>query len=252
MILITFRDMGYEQVYVKLAPSNFREELRATASAMLTKGKGLLACDDRPMSADLRITYLQMQFATPGLSQAFFGAIMHEETVEQEMRANLDAEKQKVPAMLKSLGIITGVNVDKGGVAMMGKKEAYTQELDGLGDRCKKLYELGCRFARWRCPLYIGAGMPSEHAIRMECYGIARYASICQENGLMPIVEPDVVMDDDHSIDERAIVTKTILTQTFAALDRHNVDVEGILIKSTSGARPSLMMARSATTYYEL
>ena len=68
----------------------------------------------------------------------------------------------------------------------------------------------------------------------------------------MPLVEPDVVMDDDHSIDERAIVTKTILTQTFAALDRHNVDVQGILIKSTSGARPSLMMARSATTYYEL
>jgi len=244
---------GMEAVETALAPSPYREELRATAKALVVAGKGLLACDEPPhvlpgrmkmcwktpeeCTEEWRIGYRELMFSTPGLSQYISGVILHEETVEQEMRAHEGASKQLVPEMLRSLGIVPGVKVDKAFVKMMGSEETHTQGLDGLGERCKKLYSLGCRFAKWRAPLYIGASMPSETAIRMECDGLARYASICQEHGLMPIVEPDVVMDGAHSIEVSAKVTKQVLTQTFASLDRHNVDIEGIVIK-TNMVRP--------------
>jgi fructose-bisphosphate aldolase class I len=236
-----------------LAPSPFRDELRATAKAMVVAGKGLLACDEPPhvlptrmkmcwtkpeeTTEEWRIGYRELMFTTPGLSQYVSGIILHEETVEQQMSATKGAAKQTVPHMLKDLGIIPGVKVDRAFVKMMGSEETHTQGLDGLGERCKKYYALGCRFAKWRSPLHIGVGTPSETALRMECDGLARYASICQENGLMPIVEPDVVMDGDHSIVTSAEVTKRVLTQTFASLDRHNVDIEGIVIK-TNMVRP--------------
>lgn len=242
-----------EAVEQILAPSPYRDELRATAKALVVAGKGLLACDEPPhvlpgrmkmcwetpeqCTEQWRIDYRQLLFTTPGLSQYVSGVILHEETVEQQMKAQDSAPNQLVPEMLKALGIIPGVKVDKAFVKMMGSEETHTQGLDGLGERCKKFYSLGCRFAKWRSPLYIGAGMPSETAIRMECDGLARYAAICQEHGLMPIVEPDVVMDGSHSIEVSARVTKHVLTQTFASLDRHNVDIEGILIK-TNMVRP--------------
>jgi len=109
--------------------------------------------------------------------------------------------------------------------------------LDDLGERCKKYYAMGARFAKWRAPLHISANTPSETALRLEAHGLARYASICQENGLMPIVEPDVVMDGDHPIEVSAAVTKRVLVATFAALEIHNVDIEGIVIK-TNMVRP--------------
>lgn len=246
-------DAGMAEVEAVLAPSQFRDELRATAKAMVATGKGLLACDEPPhvlpgrmkmcwenesdCTEEWRITYRKMLFSTPDLNRYVSGVILHEETVEQSMSPTPDAASALVPEMLKSLGIIPGVKVDKGFTKMMGSAETHTQGLDGLADRCKKFYAQGCRFAKWRSPLYIGAGLPTETAIRMECDGLARYASICQENGLMPIVEPDVVMDGDHSIAVSAAVTKRVLIQTFASLDRHNVDVEGILIK-TNMVRP--------------
>jgi fructose-bisphosphate aldolase class I len=240
-------------VDANLAPSAYRDELRATAKELVAAGKGLLACDEPPhvlptrmkmcwskpeeCNEEWRIGYRELLFTTPGLSQYVSGVILHEETVHQSMSASKGAEKQTVPHMLKSLGIVPGVKVDRGFNKMMGSQETHTQGLDDLGDRCKKYYSLGCRFAKWRSPLHIGPGMPSETAIRIECDGLARYAAICQENGLMPIVEPDVVMDGAHSIEVSAKITKHVLIQTFASLDRHNVDVEGILIK-TNMVRP--------------
>lgn len=246
-------DAGMKAVEATIAPSTYRDELRATAKALVAAGKGLLACDEPPhvlpgrmkmcwtnaeeCTEAWRINYRQLLFTTPGLSQYVSGVILHEETVEQQMQAKEGAAKQPVPEMLKSLGIVPGVKVDKAFVKIMGSEETHTQGLDGLGDRCKKFYSLGCRFAKWRSPLHIGPGTPSEAALRMECDGLARYASICQEHGLMPIVEPDVVMDGAHSIEVSAKVTKLVLSQTFAALDRHNVDIEGIVIK-TNMVRP--------------
>jgi len=246
-------DAGMKAIEETLAPSPFRDELRATAKALVVAGKGLLACDEPPhvlpgrmkmcwsdveeCTEEWRIGYRELMFTTPELSQYISGIILHEETVEQQMSAKKGAPKETVPNMLKSLGMVPGVKVDKAFVTMMGSHETHTQGLDGLGERCKKYYDLGCRFAKWRSPLHIGNGMPSETSVRMECDGLARYASICQQHGLMPIVEPDVVLDGTHSIEVVAKVTKHVLTQTFASLDRHNVDIEGILIK-TNMVRP--------------
>jgi len=246
-------DADMDKVEAVVAPSPYRDELRATAQALVAAGKGLLACDEPPhvlpgrmkmcwtdekqCTEQWRIDYRELLFTTPELSKYISGVILHEETVEQEMKATEASPKQTVPHMLKSLGIVPGLKVDKAFVKMMGSEETHTQGLDGLGERCKKAYSLGCRFAKWRSPLHIGSGMPSETAVRMECDGLARYAAICQEHGLMPIVEPDVVMDGAHSIEVSAKVTKHVLTQTFASLDRHNVDIEGIVIK-TNMVRP--------------
>lgn len=242
-----------EAVEAKLAPSSYRAELRATAQALVADGKGLLACDEPPhvlptrmkmcwtnpeeCTEEWRIKYRELLFTTPELSKYISGVILHEETAQQQMTRSDGAPKQNVPDMLKSLGIIPGVKVDRGFNKMMGSEETHTQGLDGLGELCKKFYSLGCRFAKWRSPLHIGPGTPSETALRIECDSLARYASICQENGLMPIVEPDVVMDGTHSIEVSAQVTKRVLTQTFASLDLHNVDIEGIVIK-TNMVRP--------------
>jgi len=242
-----------DRVNTKFAPSPFCDELRATAKALVSHGKGLLACDEpahvlptrmqmcwsspEECTEEWRITYRQMLFTTPGLSGYVSGVILNEETVSQSMISTPGAEPQQVPAMLHGFGIVPGVKVDMGFNTVMGSKETHTQGLDGLAQRCKAFYAAGCRFAKWRAPFHIGAGMPSEMAIRMECDGLARYASICQEQGLMPIVEPDVVMDGDHSIEISAAVTKTVLIETFASLNRHNVDIEGIVIK-TNMVRP--------------
>jgi len=245
---------GMQKVEAALAPSPFRDELRATAKRLVTEGKGLLACDEPPTvlpnrmnmcwtnkeecDEAWRINYRQMMFTTPGLSQYISGIILHEETLGQEMCAKKGGKAQPVPEMLSSLDIVPGIKVDRGFAPMMGiGKETHTQGLDDLGERCKKYYKMGARFAKWRSPLHIGPGLPSEVALTMECHGLARYASICQENGLMPIVEPDVVMDGDHSIEVSAVATKKVLVATFAALEQHNVDIEGIVIK-TNMVRP--------------
>ena len=179
-----------------------------------------------------------MLFTTPGLSKYISGVILHEETISQSMSPAKGEPAVPCPVLLKNAGIIPGIKVDRGFKPMMGLgKETHTQGLDDLGERCKKFYSQGARFAKWRAPLYIGEGIPSETALRLEAHGLARYASICQENGLMPIVEPDVVMDGDHSIEVSAMVTKRVLVATFAALEQHNVDIEGIVIK-TNMVRP--------------
>eukprot|EP00427_Karlodinium_veneficum_P052251 CAMPEP_0169366902 /NCGR_PEP_ID=MMETSP1017-20121227/33377_1 /TAXON_ID=342587 /ORGANISM="Karlodinium micrum, Strain CCMP2283" /LENGTH=366 /DNA_ID=CAMNT_0009464895 /DNA_START=35 /DNA_END=1136 /DNA_ORIENTATION=- len=220
-------------VDANLAPSAYRDELRATAKELVAAGKGLLACDEPPhvlptrmkmcwskpeeCNEEWRIGYRELLFTTPGLSQYVSGVILHEETVHQSMSASKGAEKQTVPHMLKSLGIVPGV------------RRPWRS--------LQKILFLGLSVRQMASPLHIGPGMPSETAIRIECDGLARYAAICQENGLMPIVEPDVVMDGAHSIEVSAKITKHVLIQTFASLDRHNVDVEGILIK-TNMVRP--------------
>jgi len=236
------------KVEASMAPSSFRDELRATAQALVAEGKGLLACDEPPKvlpgrmkmcyegNADevcdeaWRINYREMMFTTPGLSNYISGVILHEETVNQPMSITKGAAKVPCAKMLSAAGIVAGVKVDRGFKPMLGLgKETHTQGLDDLGERCKAFYAQGARFAKWRAPLYIGEGIPSETALRLEAHSLARYASICQENGLMPIVEPDVVMDGTHGIEVSAMVTKKVLTATFNALDEHNVDIEGAI-----------------------
>lgn len=256
-----------QKVDAALAPSSFRDELRATAEAMVSEGKGLLACDEPPhvlpgrmqmcwekkedCTEAWRVAYRSMLFTTRGLSNYISGVILHEETVGQEM-VGPDGKKMKCPELLKSLGIIPGVKVDRAFEPMMGcNGETHTMGLDGLGARCQEFYKAGCRFAKWRAPIHIGSGKPSEMALVQECWSLARYASVCQQHGLMPIVEPDVLMDGDHDIATSAAVTLKVLQRTFSALVEAHVDLRGTLIK-TNMVRPGEKSGGSLVTDPEL
>ncbi|XP_048611033.1 fructose-bisphosphate aldolase 6, cytosolic-like [Brassica napus] len=135
--------------------------------------------------------------------------------------------------ILKEGGVLPGIKVDKGrAVELAGtNSETITQGLDGLGERCKKYYEAGARFAKWHALLKIGPNEPSELAIHENAYGLARYAAICQENGLVPIVEPDVSVDGSHDIHKCAEVTERFLAACYKALSDHHVMLEGTLLK---------------------
>lgn len=261
--MATTLEEALRKVETALAPSTFRDELRATAAALVHEGKGLLACDEPPhvlpgrmkmcwekeedCTEAWRIGYRSMLFTAPGLSDYISGVILHEETVGQEMKA-AGGNSMKCPELLKSLGIIPGIKVDRAFAPMMGcNGETHTMGLDGLGERCQAFYAAGCRFAKWRAPIHIGAGMPSEMALSQECWSLARYASVCQQHGLMPIVEPDVVMDGDHDVDISAAVTLKVLQRTFSALVEAHVDLEGILIK-TNMVRPGEKSGSSLAT----
>lgn len=155
------------------------------------------------------------------------GVILFEETLFQNA-----ADGTPFVDILKSKGIVPGIKVDKGLVLLPGtKEENATTGLDGLGERCKKYYEQGARFAKWRAVLKIGDGRPSELSIRETAHTLARYAVICQENGLAPIVEPEILTDGDHNIDECAKATERAVAACVSALHLHNVFMEGIMLK---------------------
>jgi len=167
------------------------------------------------------------------------GVILYDETFFQKA-----ADGTPFPHHLKSKNIIPGIKVDKGTVEIAGTNgETATTGLDGLNDRCKKYYEGGARFAKWRAVIKIGGGAPTELGIAENAHGLARYAAICQENGLVPIVEPEVLMDGTHSIEVSASVTEHVLAVVFKALHDHNILLEGILLK------PNMVLAgtQSAT-----
>jgi len=216
-------------------------ELIATANAIATPGKGILAADESTgtigqrfsnigaeNNEDNRRAYRDLLFSTNKDAPKYIsGVIMYDETFYQK-----SADCIPFPELLKSQGIITGIKVDKGTVVLPGTNgETATTGLDGLGDRCKKYYEGGARFAKWRAVLKIGEGCPSPLAIQENAHTLARYAVICQENGLVPIVEPEVLMDGTHSIEVSADVTERVLAAVFKALNDHHVLLEGILLK---------------------
>lgn len=134
--------------------------------------------------------------------------------------------------VMKEGGVLPGIKVDKGTVVLTGTDgETTTQGLDGLGERCAKYYAAGARFAKWRAVLKIGPTEPSELAIHENAYGLARYAMICQENGLVPIVEPEILVDGPHDIEKCAYVTERVLAACYKALNDHHVLLEGTLLK---------------------
>lgn len=134
--------------------------------------------------------------------------------------------------MLKAKNVLPGIKVDKGLVVLPGTQdENATTGLDGLGERCKKYYEAGARFAKWRAVLKIGQGKPSHLSIIETAHTLARYAAICQENGLVPIVEPEILTDGDHTIETCAAITERVIAQCVKSLHEHNVFFEGILLK---------------------
>eukprot|EP00232_Nephroselmis_pyriformis_P003622 CAMPEP_0182907008 /NCGR_PEP_ID=MMETSP0034_2-20130328/34168_1 /TAXON_ID=156128 /ORGANISM="Nephroselmis pyriformis, Strain CCMP717" /LENGTH=359 /DNA_ID=CAMNT_0025042839 /DNA_START=31 /DNA_END=1110 /DNA_ORIENTATION=+ len=227
----------------------FTAELVATASAIATPGKGILAADESTGTIGKRLSSIgvdnieenrqalrEMLFTTPGIDKYLSGVILFEETLYQKTK-----DGRPMVDILKGLGIIPGIKVDKGVVILPGtKEETTTQGIDGLGARCAEYYKAGARFAKWRAVLKIGDGCPSEHAIHENAYGLARYAAICQENGLVPIVEPEIITDGSHSIETCAAVTERVLAACYKALSDHHVLLEGTLLK------PNMVTAGSA------
>ncbi len=164
---------------------------------------------------------------TPGWENHISGIIMYEETLEQKT-----ADGKPFLELLKEKGVIPGIKVDMGTVPIGGTdNETATTGIDKLGERCKKYYSMGCRFAKWRAVLKIGAGMPSAIAITENAHNLARYASICQDNGLCPIVEPEVLVDGSHNIEECARASEKVFAAVMKALLDQGVLLEGMLLK---------------------
>lgn len=216
-------------------------ELRQTAEAIVAPGKGILAADEststigkRFQSINLENTeenrrkYRQLLFTTDKIvAEHISGVILFDETFRQKAD-----DGTPFPKLLQQHGIIPGIKVDAGVVPLAGTiGEGTTQGLDKLAERCKEYYDGGCRFAKWRCVLTIGQHTPSHLAMLENANVLARYASICQANKLVPIVEPEVLQDGDHDLDRCQKVTEQVLAYVYKALADHHVYLEGTLLK---------------------
>lgn len=216
------------------------QEMETTVRALTAPGKGILAADEStgtiekrfkgvnvPCTEETRRDYREMLFTTPGLGESISGVILFEETLKQENSAGV-----LLPQLLVGQDIVPGIKVDKGTMALPGfPGEKVTQGLDGLAERLAEYKTSGARFAKWRAVLTIGAGIPTPQGIAANAEALARYAAICQEQGLVPIVEPEVLMDGDHDIATCARVTEETLHTVFHALHRHRVVLELMLLK---------------------
>ena len=215
-------------------------DLNAVARAMVAPAKGILAADESSptikkrfasitveSTEDARRTYREMLFTAPGVSEQISGVILFDETLRQSA-----SDGTPFPRYLDQLGIIPGIKVDKGAKPLAGfPGETVTEGLDGLRERLNEYRELGARFAKWRAVINIGADVPTEFCLFANAHALARYAALCQEAGLVPIVEPEVLMDGGHDIDRCEEVTARTLAVTFAQLAAHQVALEGIILK---------------------
>jgi fructose-bisphosphate aldolase class I len=218
------------------------EQLEETAQAMVAEGKGIIAIDESNATCkkrfdgvgiecteETRRDYREMLLTTPSLGDYISGAILFDETLRQSTRAGVPFTK----VMLDN-GILPGIKVDKGPVPLAGfPGEVVTEGLDGLRDRLKEYARLGAKFAKWRAVININEDAPSGTCIEANCHALARYAALCQEAGIVPMVEPEVLMDGDHDIEICYDVTEATLRSLFSALYDHNVMLEGTILKAS-------------------
>lgn len=215
-------------------------ELQATIDAIAVKGKGILAADESnatitkrfqavgvESTEDNRRAYREMLISTPDFSKFIAGVILFEETLNQKTSKGMS-----FPETLKSMGVIPGIKVDKGLVILPNtKEEQITQGLDGLPERLADYKAKGARFAKWRSVYSISNITPSPLAIQANAEVLARYAAICQAQGIVPIVEPEVLIDGDHTIARCEEVSEPVFQAVFEALHRHRVSLEHIILK---------------------
>eukprot|EP00270_Netrium_digitus_P011259 TRINITY_DN356_c0_g1_i2.p1 TRINITY_DN356_c0_g1~~TRINITY_DN356_c0_g1_i2.p1 ORF type:complete len:358 (+),score=72.06 TRINITY_DN356_c0_g1_i2:147-1220(+) len=218
----------------------YAEELVKNANYIATPGKGILAADESTGTIGKRLASIntenvesnrralrELLFCAPGALQYISGVILFEETLYQKTAAG-----KPFVELLTENGVLPGIKVDKGTVEVAGTNgETTTQGHDGLGGRCAEYYKAGARFAKWRAVLKIGPNEPSELSIQLNAQGLARYAAICQENGLVPIVEPEILTDGSHSIEKCAEVSERVLAACYKALNEQKVLLEGTLLK---------------------
>ncbi len=217
--------------------------LSKTAAGMVAAGKGVLAADESAGTCEKRFdsvrvecteenrrAYRGLLFSTPEANKYISGVILHDETLRQS-----DASGTPFPAMLQKLGVIPGIKVDKGTVNIPLTKggEKVTEGLDGLDKRLAEYFKLGARFAKWRAVITIGDGMPSHTCIYANAHALARYAAACQAASIVPMIEPEVLLDGSHSIERCEEVTEATLRATFAALSAYNVSAEHTILKAS-------------------
>jgi fructose-bisphosphate aldolase class I len=216
------------------------EKLAFVARTLVTVGKGILAADESNATCtarfqklgivstpDSRRDYREMLFTTPGLGEFIGGAILFDETIRQSAR-----DGTPLPELMLRQGMIPGIKVDTGAKPLAGAPgENITEGLDGLRERLAEYHRLGARFAKWRAVISIGIKTPSRYCIGVNAHALARYARLCQEGGLVPIVEPEVLMDGDHDIDRCDQVTTDALHAVFLSLHEQGVLLEGVILK---------------------
>ena len=211
------------------------------ANAMVQKGKGILAADESTPTCKKRFDsinvesieenrnkYRNMLFTADGIENYISGVILFDETLRQStMEGGLP-----FPNHLTKLGILPGIKVDKGAKQLANTgDEKITEGLDGLRDRLKEYYQLGARFTKWRAVITIGENMPTAYCMSANAHALARYAALCQEQGLVPIVEPEILMDGKHSIEESYQLTTETLYNVFYELVSQGVELEGMVLK---------------------
>ncbi len=217
-------------------------ELQSIAQQMTQKGKGILAADESTPTCNKRFDsvgvsssfenrneYRDLLITANGMEEYIGGVIMFDETLRQSTTCD---KKVLFPDYLKAKGVVPGIKVDKGAKNLAGfNNEKITEGLDGLRERLAEYYDLGARFAKWRAVITIGDNMPSIACYQANTHALARYAALCQEAGLVPIVEPEVLMDGVHTIEKCYTVTETALKMTFGQLEKQNVSLEGMVLK---------------------
>ena len=216
------------------------DELHATATALVAPGKGILAADESSgtikkrfdsieveSTEDNRRAYRELLFTTEGAAEFISGVILYDETLRQQA-----AGGTPLAEVLSGQGIIPGIKVDKGTTGLAGfEGEKITEGLDGLAGRLAEYRELGARFTKWRAVITIGEHIPSPTCIQANAEALGRFAALSQEAGLVPIVEPEVLMDGDHPLERCDRVTRDTLAEVFGALRRHRVRFDGMLLK---------------------
>jgi fructose-bisphosphate aldolase class I len=214
--------------------------LNQTAHELVAEGKGILAADESTgtikkrfdsigveSTEENRRAYRQMLFTAPGASEYVSGVILYDETIRQSTD-----DGTPFPELLASEGIIPGIKVDKGAKPLaLAEGETITEGLDGLRERFAEYRELGARFAKWRATYSIGGGRPSEYCIWTNAHALARYAALAQEADLVPIVEPEVLQDGTHTIEESLKATGRVLQAVFTELHDQRVEFRGVLLK---------------------
>ena len=215
-------------------------ELRETAQRLVADGKGILAADESNGTMDKRLTAAgveaneemrralrELLFTTEGAAEHISGVILYDETFRQST-----SDGTPFPQLLEGQGVVPGIKVDAGAKLLAGSEdEKVTEGLDGLRERLAEYYEGGARFAKWRAVLAIDDQQPSRYCVHVNAHALARYAALCQEAQIVPIIEPEVLMDGDHTIDRAEEVSGEVLAVVFSELRLQGVEFEGMLLK---------------------
>jgi fructose-bisphosphate aldolase, class I len=218
------------------------EQLEQIAQAMVAPGKGIIAIDESNATIKKRFdavgvdsteehrrAYREMLLTAPKLAEHISGAILYDETIRQATKA-----KKPFTEVMLDNGILPGIKVDKGAKPLAGfPGELVTEGLDGLRERLTEYARLGAKFAKWRAVITIGEDSPSGTCIEANCHALARYAALCQEAGIVPMVEPEVLMDGEHDLEVCYDVTEATLRSLFGSLYEHNVMLEGTILKAS-------------------